>query len=149
VAGGWLEMKNSLQRQFKIFGIDIRIIFGILLFAFLIFAGEGRLRVEDWTNVVNPNGGGGHHENLITALRLSLNPNYLSGDIYAESTKNYFLPFVEALKFFYRIGIDFNSQLIVLEWLSRIAYLTAIYFLSRFLVPSPAAPWLFFTFGNL
>ena len=126
--------------------LDLFSAMGILLFVLLTFIGEGRLRLEDYTEVVHAFGAGGNHENLTTILRRSIDPNYLSGDIYADSLKYFFIPFVEGLKFFYGLGFDFNFQSIVLQWTGRIAYLTSIFYLCRYLVPSKIVPWIVFTF---
>ena len=116
------QQKNSTS-------LDLFSAMGILLFVLLTFIGEGRLRLEDYTEVVHAFGAGGNHENLTTILRRSIDPNYLAGDRYADSLKYFFIPFVEGLKFFYGLGFDFNFQSIVLQWTGRIAYLTSIFYL--------------------
>ena len=119
---------------------------GIIFFSFLTFIGEGKLRIEDWYQVIHSTGAGGHHENLITVLKKSSIPGYLKGDLYADSLQYFFFPFVEGMKLFYRLGMDFNLQSILLQWIGRIVYLSSIYYLCRFLVSSKLVPWLVMAF---
>ena len=81
--------------------LDLFSAMGILLFVLLTFIGEGRLRLEDYTEVVHAFGAGGNHENLTTILRRSIDPNYLSGDIYADSLKYFFILPILSPFFFY------------------------------------------------
>ena len=136
-----MQEKSNCLKENKFF-----VLLGIFLFSFLSFIGEGRLRLEDWYQVIHSLGAGGHHENLSTILKKSLNPNFLSGDLYADSLKYYFFPFVEGMKFFYKLGVDFNIQSIILQWIGRISFFAAIYSLSRFLTTSKLAVWISFAF---
>ena len=126
--------------------IDLYPSFGILFFVFLTFFGEGRLRLDDFLQVIHSLGAGGHHENLITILRKSIDHTYLKGDIYTDNLRNYPIPLVEAMKYLYQLGLDFNTQSIILEWTGRVFLITAIYSLTRFLVPSKLAPFLILIF---
>lgn len=76
---------------------------GIVFARILTFAGEGgRLRIEDWIYVLDPMGGGEHHETLATLLRQSVGPGYLQSDLFVQIEKSYFVPYLAAFKLLFR-----------------------------------------------
>jgi hypothetical protein len=105
----------------------------IALFSALSFVMEGRVQLSQFWNVIDPLGGGGHHELFVSLIQQFKDPALYPQDLYLFANHYPVVPLISAVMapLHAIVGLPINVLFVIAEQVSRILLFCSIYRLAK------------------